>query len=207
MRSVSDGFKSVVEDQVVRPFFAIELLFDSNSFRVWSGLGELQANGVIWQGAASLISLTPIEETSEIAATGMTFTMSGLPSSLVSLALQEPYQGRVAKVYFGLASVPVALLTEGGDRIVAEDLLPLDISSGEQSELIEMFSGHMDVMTITDSGNEAVISVTAESRLIALERPNEIRYTPEDQKRKYPDDRGLDFVADLQDKEIKWGGG
>jgi hypothetical protein len=47
--------------------------------------------------------------------------------------------------------------------------------------------------------------LTAESRLIDLERSRERRYTSEDQKIDYPNDKGLEFIADLQDKEIVWG--
>lgn len=206
-RDVSQGFKDVVEGNVVRPFMAVELLFDSNPFRVWSGLGELTVEGKTFYGAASLLNISSIEETNEIAARGITFSMSGIPSELVSLALSEPYQGREAKAYFGLASVPARLQTESLQNLTTENLLPIDISESDQRELVQLFSGNMDVMTISSSSEDAVITITAENRLIALERPVASRYTPEDHKRKYPDDKGFEFVADLQDKEIKWGGG
>jgi hypothetical protein len=207
MRSVSSGFKEAVEADVVRPFLAVEMLFDSSPFRVWNGLGQLDVDGVVYQGAASLLNISTVEETTEIAARGMTFQMSGIPSSMLSLAISEPYQGRVARAYFGVMSVPQRLLTESDAIITTESLLPIDISSGDKRELVEIFSGYMDVMSISDGEETAVITVTAESRLIALERPVVSRFTPEDQKRKYPNDKGFDFVADLQDKEIKWGGG
>ena len=47
--------------------------------------------------------------------------------------------------------------------------------------------------------------MTAESKLIDLERSRARRYTSEDQKIDYPDDKGLDFIADLQDKAVVWG--
>ena len=65
----------------------------------------------------------------------------------------------------------------------------------------------MDVMTIDDNGETANISLTAESRLIDLERARERRYTSDDQKVRHPNDTGLDFVASLQEKEIAWGSG
>ena len=63
----------------------------------------------------------------------------------------------------------------------------------------------MDLMSIDDSGDTANINVTAESRLIDLDRTRERRYTSEDQKIDFPNDKGLEFIADLQDKEIVWG--
>ena len=207
MRGVSEGFKEAVGADVVRPFLAVELLFDSSPFRVWNGLGTLDVNGVVYSGAASLLNISTIEETTEIAARGMTFQMSGIPSELLSLAISEPYQGRIARAHFGVLNVPERLLTQVGEIITSENLLPIDISESDQRELVEIFSGHMDVMSISDGEDTAVITITAESRLIALERPVVSRFTPEDQKRRYAGDKGFDFVADLQDKEIKWGGG
>ena len=64
----------------------------------------------------------------------------------------------------------------------------------------------MDVMSIQESGEQATINITGESRLIDLEIARERRYTSEDQKIDFPDDKGLEFVADLQDKQIIWGG-
>ena len=63
----------------------------------------------------------------------------------------------------------------------------------------------MDLMNIDDGGQTCTISVSAESRLIDLDRTRERRYTSEDQKIDFPNDKGLEFIADLQDKEIIWG--
>ena len=60
-------------------------------------------------------------------------------------------------------------------------------------------------MNIEESGDTCVVSVTAENVLIKLERPIVRRFTNEDQKSRFPNDRGLEFVAALQDKDILWG--
>jgi hypothetical protein len=206
-RSVSSGFSDAVQRDVVQPFLAIDLAFDSGNVRAWTGLGTLSVGGVNYIGTATIMSISPIEETIEVAARGAQFVLTGIPSDLLSLALSEPYQGRVAKIYFGMMSVPERLLTEAGAIITTENLLPLDISSGNQSELVEIFSGFMDTMQIADEVETSTITLTAENRLISLERPKIRRYTSEDQKREFSADLGLDFVNDLQDKEIKWGGG
>lgn len=206
-RTVSTGFESVVQGDVVKPFLAVDLQFDSGNVRAWTGLGTLSVGGVDYVGTATIMSISPIEETVEIAARGAQFVLTGVPSDLVSLALSEPYQGRIAKIYFGILSVPERLLTEAGAIITTENLLPIDISNGDKTELIEIFSGFMDVMQIADEPETATITMSAENRLISLERPKVRRFTSQDQKRDYPADLGFDFVNDLQDKEVKWGGG
>ena len=64
----------------------------------------------------------------------------------------------------------------------------------------------MDVMTITEAGDSSTISIACENKLIALERSKERRYTPEDQKIDFPNDKGFEFVADTSKQEIIWGG-
>jgi hypothetical protein len=44
-----------------------------------------------------------------------------------------------------------------------------------------------------------------ENKLIDLERARVARFTSGYQKSIYPNDKGLDFIEDLQDKKIPWG--
>ena len=77
---------------------------------------------------------------------------------------------------------------------------------GATVDSYQIFSGRMDVMTIDETGETCSITLTAENRLIDLERPRVRRYTSEDQKSLHPNDKGFDFVNSLQEAEIKWGG-
>lgn len=181
-RSFSGNFAAILDDPVMSPFLAVELLFDTGEVRLWSGLTPLVVDGVTYTGAGALLGVSAVEETSEVAARGANMTLSGIPSEIISLALNEDYQGRVAKVYFGL----------------------LNVTSGAP-EMVEIFSGLMDQMNIEDTGVTLTVELTVENRLIDLERARIRRYTSEDQKRFYPNDLGFDFVNDLQDKEIVWG--
>ena len=70
-----------------------------------------------------------------------------------------------------------------------------------------LFSGVMDIMTINDSANSLTINVSAESRMIILQRSKSLRYTNEEQKRLFPNDRGLEYISSLQDKPLIWGSG
>jgi len=208
-RTVSTHFSDALDETVVQPFLAIELLFDSpNQLYFWTGLGNLTVGSKTYIGTADILAVSPVEETSEIAARGAQFTITGIPSNLISLALTEPYQGRQAKIYFGLIPLPSRLITEAGEVIVTEALSPISIAPDIQTELVEIFSGYMDVMSINDAADAGTISLSVENRLIDLERARARRYTSEDQKQiaGYSTDVGLDFVADMQDKEIRWGG-
>jgi hypothetical protein len=168
-------------EKELNPFFAAELLFDSGATRFWNGYGELTFDGKTFFGGGSLLSVSDVEEISDIEAKGLSFILSGLPSELISIVLQEPYQNRVARLFIG------ALKDDG------------------TVQAYELFSGRLDVMTIEESGETASIAITVENRLIDLNRPRVRRYTSEDQKSLFSGDRGFDYVNDLQDKEIEWG--
>lgn len=202
-RDLSTAVSNSLEDDVVYPFFAIELLFDTDVLRLWTGNGTLVYEGVNWTGSGTLLDVSKVEETAEIAAKGATLTLSGVPSEVISLALQEPYQGRVCNIYFGMFAKG-SILKEDGSYLLAEDgsLIPLE---SQETGLTEIFSGYMDQMNIEESAETASIELKVENKLIDLERARVRRFTSAYQKSVYPGDLGLDFVEDLQDKEIVWG--
>jgi hypothetical protein len=63
----------------------------------------------------------------------------------------------------------------------------------------------MDKMSVSDDGENAVIKVTCESRLIDLNRNRVRRFTQVDQQTEFAGDLGLNFVESLQEKSIDWG--
>ena len=205
-RDISAALLDALVAPQITPFFAVDLMFESGALYMWSGYGNFvrEDTGKTYLGAGQLLNISTVEETTEIQAVGANFSLSGIPSSFLSLALNEPYQGRECKIYFGLLIDSGSITTQGLDLITTQvgDLIVLQ--SGTQG-FLEIFSGEMDQMTILESSDTATISVTAENALIKLERPVIRRLTNTDQKSRYPTDRGLEYVAGLQDKEIFWG--
>jgi len=204
-RDLSTVTLESIESDVVYPFFAVELLFDgANTLRMWTGQGTLVLqNGTQWVGAGSILDISAIEETAEMAVKGATITISGVSSEALSLALSEPYQGRVCNIYFGTFSAG-AILQESGSFILLQDGSKILIES-TKTGFNQLFSGYMDQMNIVDAGDTATIELMVENRLIDLERVRVARFTSGYQKSVYPNDTGLDFVEDLQDKNIAWG--
>ena len=104
-RDLSPTTLENIEAPVVKPFFAVELNFSSDTIRMWTGQGTLVLDdGTQWFGLGQLLNISSIEETSEMAVKGATVSLSGIPSEILSLALSEPYQGRVCNIYFGTLS-------------------------------------------------------------------------------------------------------
>jgi hypothetical protein len=63
----------------------------------------------------------------------------------------------------------------------------------------------MDQMNVQEGPETCDIELKVENKLVDLERARVRRYSSGYQKSVYPNDKGLDFVEDLQDKEIIWG--
>jgi len=182
-RDITSVVENSLDDEVIEPFFAIEMIFDSGPLRFWTGLGEATIDGNTYTGTGNLLDVSSIEETTEIAVRGATITLSGMPTEVTSLALQSPYQGRVCNIYFGI------------------------VSGKTYSNLTQIFSGYMDEMNIDEGPESGTIVLKVENKLIDLERARTRRYTSEYQKSVYPGDLGLDFVESLQDKKVVWGRG
>jgi hypothetical protein len=181
-RGITTALNTQLTSDELEPFFAVDLDFDGGNVRIWTGYGNITVDSETFVGSGDILNISGLTETADVQANGITITLSGLDSSLIASALTETYQGRSCKVYFGALS---------SGAVVADPYI--------------VFSGRMDVMTIDDGGDTSDITVTAESRLIDLDRARNRRYTTEDQKIDYPSDRGLEFIADLQDKQIIWG--
>lgn len=164
--------------------------FDSGTVFLWSGIGAITTSAMgtlpaaTWQGLGTLGQVSAVEETTELRATGLTFTLSGVPSALISIALGEHYQGRACALWLGFLDDAWALIADP----------------------VQVFAGRLDQMEVTEAGTTAAIRVSAENRLIDLERVDEAHhYTPDDQHALWPGDKGLDYVPAMQEAVIVWG--
>jgi len=181
-RTVPAALLTALDGDEIEVFYAVDLAFDSGNMRLWTGYGDKTISSQTYTGTGNLLTIDGLEEVSDLSARGTTLTLNGLDSTIVSYALTEEYQGRLVTIYWGVGS-----------------------------NTVEIFSGYMDKMTIQDAGETSTISLTVESRLIALERVNVRRYTRESHaavrtaKGLTGSDTFFDWTTQLQDKQIVWG--
>jgi hypothetical protein len=150
---------------------------------IWTGYGTITVGSTAYLGIGTLGSISPVEETTDLAARGISMQLSGVPTAMLAVALTENYQGRECSVLFGALQASGALV----------------------SSPVTIFSGRMDVMSINDDGQNATIGMSAENKLVDFRRPREVRYTDQEQKNLFPSDKGLEFVTAIQEKQIYWG--
>jgi hypothetical protein len=177
-RTVPSALLTALSQPEVQPYYAVELNFDSAPIRLWTGYGDLTIGVDTYTGSGNLLAIGGLEEANDLSAKNVILTLSGIPSSLISIALNEPYQRREAKIYFGTT---------------------------DTSSPIEVFSGLMNTMSIEDNGETGSISLDVESKLVRLERASNRRYTHENHISRNAGDTFFSFVADLQDKDVIWG--
>ena len=151
--------------------------------RAWTGYGDITISSNTFKGLGDLISISNMQQGGNLTADGITLSLSGIPTNLLTAALEEEYQGRDVTIYFGC----------------------LDDDGSLTTTPYELFYGKTDQMNIIQGSEVVTINATVESSLIDFERNKLIRYTDEAQRSLYSTDTSLRYVAGLQNKEILWG--
>lgn len=182
-RSINSTFQAHLGDNVLFPLFLLDLQFGVDSLYMHSGIGDLVWNSNTYTGAGNLLSISTINENNSLSAPSVSVTLSGIPAELIAYVLQDVDFGDYGTIYFGLA----------------------DTNGTIYGEPHQVFKGFIDTADIAKAGREATITVTIQHELSDFERPRERRYNNEDQQIDYPNDRGLEFVDEVQLLNFKWG--
>jgi len=181
-RGWSVANQTAIAAEVVRPVNLVKLEFDSGHIYYSDADRDVLFDGNTYLGAGVLAGFSNVEEGAELQTYTLSLSLSGIPSSVLSLALSEDFQNRCATLYVGCLNDSYAL----------------------SANPIERFKGRVNQMNI-ESGNSATVSLSVESRLVDWERPRVRRYTNADQQAVYSADKGFEFVDSMVEKEIIWG--
>jgi hypothetical protein len=182
-RPLTSGMLAQLTAPRIKPLLLVQMQFTSGIAYMWTGIGNLQWNGQTWIGVGDMGTISAIEESSEIKATNVTFTLSGIGQDIIHKALGEMRQGYPVQLWFG---------TLGDNNNVIADPL-------------QMYAGRMDAPSIDEGAPTATISIATENRLIDLNRSRERRYTDQDQQINYPGDLGMQYVQLVQIWNGTWG--
>jgi len=163
----------------------VALLIDmdlTSPLRLCTGGWQLEWDGNTYTPTNGIGNVEPVRETASGHPQALRFSVSGVPSSMVALALAEPVQGRAVTVY-------VAIFDPAAYTIL---------------DAVAEWVGTLDTMSITEGGGTATITVTAEHAGIDLLRAVPVRYTDSDQQRLFPGDLGFQYITDQSDRTIVW---
>lgn len=183
MRSVTSGFNTAIASKRVSPIFMAAIQFLSGTAYYWTGIGSISWNGHTWVGLGKMVGVSAIPQDSAVQANNITLSVNGIPSGLIGQALTECRQNYKVSVYLGFLDNMGALIADPN----------------------KCFDGQMDVPTVQDGADSCTISLTAENRLVALQRASNRRYTQADQAIDYASDLGFNYVPSIQTWTGLWG--
>jgi|SRR6185369_3238848 len=208
-RDLTTEVSAAIGERVIKAALLAKFEFDGGDILFWSGKGPLTYNGETYEGVGGLIGISEYDETEDLTANGMTFQLTGIPESLISVAYNQEYRRRRCSLAFAIRKGDVADLFDADTSIAFDADTPLLFSSGGLNQLedtpYQWFVGLMNVMKINRSRNTCTITLQAENEMILLKQAKVRRYTPEDQKALYPADTCFDLIATMQDKVLPWG--
>jgi hypothetical protein len=183
-RNLHSDFDTAIQASEIHPILIAKISTAGGDVRVWTGIGDLTFNAETYIGTGTFGGVTEVQERTDLSANGIGFTLSGVPSDIISTALGEVEQGRDCTLWLAL------LNTSSGALI---------------NNPYEIFAGFTDIAVITEGAETSSIVINAENRMISLERTRVRRYTHEDQVSEHSGDKGFEFVPTLQDKVVMFG--
>jgi hypothetical protein len=160
----------------------VMLDFASGIVRVHNGLGTYTWGGNDWIGVGSLGTVSQLEEGADVSPYGITLTLSALDAVVSGAALNEDYFMRPVEIYIGALS--------------AEDVL--------LNDPLQMWGGHMDVMSVTAGAENDQVTINCESELAAFDRSSNLKYTTQSQQQFYPGDVFFNFLPKIDGAKIRW---
>lgn len=182
-RGLTAGVETLLDGVEVVPIVLVDLDTESGPVRVWSGVGDLTFQSNVYSGTGTLGSISTVEETVRLEALGARLTLSGVPTLLISKALQDMRQSRICTIWLAFFNVETF-------SIVAD--------------ATEIFVGFTDQVEIVETGETSTISINVENKLVRFKTKIERSFTNEDQQADHAADLGMEYVAGLVDTVFDW---
>jgi hypothetical protein len=157
-----------------------EMAFESGTLYATSAPIDIDWNGNTYLGGRQVGVEEVKDQGGEVQ--GLRFSLSGVPSEMVALALNESLQGRSVVLRVAL----------------------LDPDTQAIGQVLQLWSGTMDQMPVRHGPESSTITVTAEHRGIYFARPKPLRYTDADQRRLYPGDSALEYIVRQSQHQDIW---
>lgn len=168
-RGLSTEIKTAIAAGTVRPVYLAHFDFVGYSLRTWTGEGDLSYASQTWLGNGHLQALPTVSEAASLYAESLSLALTGKPATAVDLSDPANYQGRPVEVYVGFYA--------------ADGALPA-------TNIYKIFSGTMSQVQFDSDAASEAWTVTAESRLVDLNRVKSALSTHEEQRSRYPADIG-----------------
>ena len=101
-RDVSALYRAYANSPAIKGVILVSAEFDTGELNLWNGYQDLVYGGKTYLGAGYLMSMTPATESKEVRANGVQVGLTGMTTEIVSLALNQPCQGRTISIKMAL---------------------------------------------------------------------------------------------------------
>lgn len=187
--ALSATISALLEQRTVRCAHLVEICFVTQARRLWNGNYKITtSDGHDWFGIRKLGSIEGLENDGDFQASELKFSISGVDTRLLQMAVSEDkaeYIGRHVRVYLQFFDSDWTLLDAPVARAVG-------IIDGLEVTRQPMEGG----------GTRRVISLTAQNMFYGRGQPPASFFTDTDQQLRFPGDRGLVYLSELQDTNI-----
>lgn len=149
---------------------------------VWSRQGDLSYDGKIWKGLGMLGRISPMGTTATLSIREVVFNLGGVPAESLAF-IDANIRNRIAQVWIGAM--------EKKRKVIADP--------------IQIMEARLDYQDYSiDDNLMATVKLHGQIGFWTLERAVDIVWSPEEHKRDFPTDTGLDLVSSLANKEVVW---
>lgn len=182
-RGLSSALVTELSTDNIRPVYLVSIELENSTLLYTTNIKDILYNSTNYVTASTLLSVGNVTENTDLGASGMQISLSGMNGTVVNAARDEDYQGKAVDVYLGFVD-------DNSDLIGA----------------MPFFSGFTDTINFTQSADNLTAILQAEHKLIRLRKSNKKHYTNEQQVEKFAGDLGLEFVNAINRVDLVWGG-
>lgn len=165
--------------------------FGTGTYGLWTGLGEIEYNGIIYKAGASVLDVSDIENNADGSVSELTITLNTDPGKIITSDIliqlyDEDWHMRPVTIQLGLIDPDTQALI------------------GVQT----FFRGRIEEAPYEEGLDGASIKARCVSRSIELSKGGNLYRNSSTQKRFDPTDTGLNGIGTLNgavNRDIKWG--
>ena len=183
-RGSTTAFQTEIKKDQSHPLHLIEVYLDSATYYVTDNYRDVVYNSNTYDALGFFLNFANIEESTEVTASRITLSLSGVDQQYTNLFLTENYVDR---------------------RVVIRKAF-IDTSNALIANPVTIFDGRLDSPVITEDADTglATIAVVASNQFVDFEKTPG-RYTNhENQQLHYPGDNGFIYASQII-KDIVWG--
>lgn len=186
-----DEVRERFKNETIKIANLVELDFDFGVERYWSGVHELEYDGVTWTPTGNLGSISPLESSQELRANGVELSVL-LPMQSDMETPQVNFQNITASDYKGKAARIITAFFDDDFQNVIHTL--------ERRYQMDAIAYNIDPR------RGAGITIRCESELLAKGKRRVKKWTDTQQRDEYPSDLSMQFLSYLSSNvQVKWG--